>query len=73
MSLADGFSVCVCRLLGLMVLWLGSGVAVAQRLRINDADVSLVEISGEESGQSHGPMVRAKKSGERPVQNVQQS
>ena len=56
MTLADDFKFHLCRLLGLlMVLCLGFGVGVAQRVRISDADVSLVEISEEPSAQGNGP------------------
>lgn len=54
MSLRDSFSDRVGRLSGVMLmLCLGSGVALAQRVHISDADVSLVEISAEESGQAN--------------------
>jgi hypothetical protein len=39
----------------------------------NDADVSSVEISEEESGHSDGPMLRATEVGREAVQNVEQS
>lgn len=57
MSLADDFKFCLCRVFALVsVLCLGSALAVAQRVRISDADVSLVQIT-EEADQKSGPRV----------------
>ncbi len=54
MSLRDSFSDRVGRLSGvILVLCLGSSMAVAQRVRITDADVSLIQISTEASGQAN--------------------
>ena len=55
MSLTNDLNAWLCRLFVLVgALCLGSGVAVGQRVRITDADVSLIQITEEESGSRVG-------------------
>jgi Transglycosylase SLT domain len=63
MSLTNDFNSCLWRLFVLVgVMCLGSGVSVGQRVRISDADVSLIQVSEEESGPRVGSDGRERRS-----------